>query len=401
MNNFQYQAGQDGNVERVSLSGRNGVDYFLYSLLCIATLLSFYWTVREQTWANLFWDLNPIINAVNGQKDGIDPYRHVAQSMFIYHPYVLKVLIGINNLLPLRGVFISLYILTLGWFVIQLCAFLNKKYVQYAILLGLAISLGFGGVGLLALLCGNFSAYFHLVLFTLILQFLRVKRTWLLVLFSLALLSFTLVKPYFLSYALFYFLTFKFWKALGVSLTVGLGVAALWFAAKYTNAIEYASFLSALQYQLITKDDLGGFSTVRLSAPYIGYVAGFLLHLAVVGSLLLCCFYHPRIKRYFTDVESSVMLLIFFIVSLNPRLVFYDFIICLVSLFILVLIKFPKHYQRIIVIGLPFAGYAQIATHSIRWVLLSFICVIGAFIAALYLFRDEPLEPKFEANAKN
>lgn len=367
------------------------IDDGLRFVLLTSMLASLYLAAQQYTWAGLFWDLNPILSAIHEQKNGLDPYRHMAESMFIYHPYALKTLTLIDRLYPLRDVIVTVYLLIFLWFAWQTFYFFKQKHSAASITLVQLSALCFGGLSLWALLCGNFSAYFHCVMFGLVLQYFRTKKIYLLYIFSFALLGFALIKPYFLSYVLVYFLALKFWRAVGLSIAVVAGTAALWFSGKLLLPLEYARFLSALQYQIITKDDLGAFSTVRLTAPFIGYVAGFLLHLAAVGGLLLYCFFNNRIKRYLSDSESQLMLLLFFIVALNPRLAFYDFLVCVIAVFFLVLIKLPDTYQRVILCGVPFALYAQLATHPSRWIFLSFFMVLSYLILIAYQSRRKGL----------
>jgi hypothetical protein len=369
------------------------IDGGLRFALLISMLASLYLAVQDYTWAGLFWDLNPIVSAINDQKNGLDPYRHMAQSMFIYHPYVLKTLTLVDQIYLLRDVIVTVYLLVFFWFAWQSFHFLNYKHSAASVTLVLLSALGFGGLSLWALFCGNFSAYFHFVLFGLALQYFRTKQGYLLYIFAFALLGFALVKPYFLSYVLVYFLALKFWRAVALSITLVVGTVALWFSGKLLVPLEYARFLSALQYQIITKDDLGAFSTVRLTAPLIGHLAGSLMHLLVVGGLLLCGFYSARIKYYFNDLKSQLMLLLIFIVALNPRLAFYDFLVCVIALFFLVLIKLPNTYQRVLLCAVPFALYAQWATHPSRWIFLSFVVVLSCFLLAAYQSRQKGLSP--------
>lgn len=372
---------------------RSYIDDGLRFVLLTSMLASLYLAMKQYTIVGLFWDLNPILSAIHGQKAGLDPYRHMAQSMFIYHPYALKTLTLIDRLYPLRDVIVTVYLLIFLWFGWQTYYFLRQKHSATSITLVQLSALCFGGLSLWALLCGNFSAYFHCVLFGLALQYFRTRQGYLLYLFAFALLAFALIKPYFLSYVLVYFLVLKFWRAVGLSIALVAGTMVLWFSGKLLFPIEYAKFLSALQYQIITKDDLGAFSTVRLTAPFIGNIAGFLLHLAVVVGLLLYCFFNNRVKRYFSDSDSQLMLLLFFIVALNPRLAFYDFFVCVMAVFFLALIKLPDTYQRVLLCGVPFAMCAQFATHPSRWLFLSFFVVLSCFLLVAYQSKQKSLSP--------
>jgi hypothetical protein len=226
---------------------RSYIDGGLRVVLLASLLASLYLALQQYTVAGLFWDLNPILSAIHEQKNGLDPYRHMAQSMFIYHPYALKTLTLIDRLYPLRDIIVTVYLLIFLWFAWQTFCFLKQKHSATSIALVQLSALSFGGLSLWALLCGNFSAYFHCVLFGLAVQYFRTKQHYLLYLFAFALLAFALIKPYFLSYVLVYFLVLKFWRAVGLSIALVVGTMALWFSGKLLFPIEYANILSALQ----------------------------------------------------------------------------------------------------------------------------------------------------------
>jgi hypothetical protein len=382
MSNQVRRADQSAPVQKADKRG--AIDYVTLATLLFFIIISFYLSLRGQTWDGLLWDLNPIIKAVSGQALGNNPYQHSAESMFIYHPYVLIALTWMHNIFPLKYFLGGLYVAIFIWFVWETSQYFKSSNLRCPSWLVLTAALSFGGTALQAMFCGNFSAFFHLSLIALMFQYLRKRYGSSLILFSLAIACFSLVKPYFFAYIIFYFFILNFLTACIFSLAVGAMTSGLWFGGQLSNPEPYKEFLSALEYQIITKDDLGGFSTVRLTAPYIGFVFGFLGHLLIIGALLISCFFVSPLRRCFNEPASQIAIILFFIVAINPRLSFYDFFVCVIAVFFLIMIKFPIIFQRILLFGFPLALYAQIAEHPTRWRLLSFFIVVLIFAFATF-----------------
>jgi hypothetical protein len=239
----------------------------------------------------------------------------------------------------------------------------------------IAMATVFGGVTLNALLCGNFSAYFHLVLISLIFNYLNKQRILALYVLGAGLVCFALVKPYFLAYTFFYFLVLLPKRAVFISLACGVALLALWVSGALLFADQYQAFLQALQYQLLAKNDLGGYSTLRVSGPYLSYQLAFLLHVSIVSLVALLIWIRIKQRKLFVDdVKSQALIFILLIIFINPRVVFYDFFVAIFALFYLLLTT-KQRGERILLMGFPIAIYAQLAEHSIRWVILAFVVI--------------------------
>jgi hypothetical protein len=360
----------------------SGSDLIVRATLLIASLVTAYLWLRKQTYRELLGDFRPIINALIDQSQGIDVYLPNSESMFIYHPYVLNVLTYIDDLYPLKYILPLAYIVISLFFLYQTYQFLKIECGSVSVIIVLFVAFCFSGLGLSGLYCGNFSAYFHLAILGLIFNYIRTKSTFLLYVLSAMLLVCVIVKPYFLAYMLLFFLVISFYQAVVISIGLTVSAMALWFSAQLIYPTEYARFLNALHYQVVLKNDLGAFSSVRLTEPYLGVMGGFLLHLTIMGIILLYFCLSPRIKDYFQDLPSKIMALAFFIVILNPRLAFYDFYICVVTLFLLILMKFPRVYPQVFMLGLPFAIYSQYSSTPSRWVAISLLMVLIGFCYA-------------------
>ena len=362
-------------------NNRRSNDGWLKLLLLICTFMSLALTIRTYWGGTLWWDLNPIIQAIDDYSNGLNPYRYQDQSMFIYHPWVLRLLHVISEFVALSTGFGFIYLLICGWFFAESVRFLKQdenSRDRYGVIL---MAIAFGGMTLKSLLCGNFSAYFHLVLIGLLFNFVNRPRPRTLSLFALSVVCFSLVKPYFLAYTLFYFLVLPVKKAIATSVVCGLALLALWFSGALLFTDQYGLFLQALQYQLIAKDDLGGFSTLRILGPYLGYQWAFLLHVSVVGLVALVTLVRMHRGLLLRDnIKSQALIVMLLIVFVNPRVVFYDFFAGIVLLFYLLLVA-KQRYLRILLCGFPIAIYSQLTAHGIRWVILAYAVV---FLATVY-----------------
>lgn len=364
-------------------------DYLLKLLLVALILFSLFIGFTNQFAVKFSSDLYPLVAAVNDYTIGANPYRHVPQSMFVYHPIILKVLVGLNKFIPLRIALFIFYALAIIWFIYQSYRWLIDRVLRDTnksdgLIWILFISLSFGGVAIASLICGNLSAYFHLLLVGLIFHYSRKKNVLTLYVFGLAIVCFAIVKPYLLAYVLFYFLAIKKSYALAVSLMLSVSVALIWLSAMYLQPAEFEQFSSALQYQLLIKDDLGGFSSLRLTGPYLGFRAAFLFHLGAVGLALYLMFVIvPNKVAFMKNSNNQILVILLFIIFINPRLVFYDFFMAVFVLFYLVYINFPNTYGRIIFPGFLIAIFSQLVVHPTRWLILSYLVVVVTFVFAV------------------
>lgn len=367
-------------------------DYLTKICLLFCTTVSLALALRAN-WGRIpFWDLHPVFNAINDYALGLNPYRFQEQSMFIYHPLVLRLLSSINGLIDISTFFNVAYVLTLTWFIFESIRFLGNREAKLSLYQSILIAMTFGGVAINALLCGNFSAYFHLIVISLIFNYLNRPRILGLFLFGIAMVCFAIVKPYFLAYVVFYFLVLSPRNAIATGILTSLTLLALWFGGALLFADQYSDFLQALQYQLVAKNDLGGYSTLRLFGPYLGYQWAFILHVTIVG--LVCLLALIRISRnqlLAYDLKSQALLLILFIIFANPRIVFYDFF---AAIFVLVyfLITNKQNCQLILLFGFPLAIYSQLAEHSIRWIILAYAVMSLTAIAEAVLRNKSKLD---------
>jgi hypothetical protein len=240
----------------------------------------------------------------------------------------------------LGPVLIALYIASLLFFFSSLGG--NRSWWLYSFL-----AFAYCGIGTISIGSGNITVFFHLVLIGILLKSINAEQTLkansgkLTTTFILAVMLFSIVKPYMLAYLLIpLVLTWKtqqqksIWSLTflaGLVLALTLLLSSLYFGA------EFQSFLSAVQGQTIGKRDLGYglvmyFYEYYLSAGTLIYRA-FVLHFAILSAIILTTLYLT--KRSGILNSSRFMLLVYFLLTiLNPRLKVYDLFPALIALFI-------------------------------------------------------------------
>ena len=367
------------------------LDFVVRIITVMTIILSLFFSITDYFPMRLGSDVNPLIQAVNDYAVRIDPYRHMAQSMFVYHPYVLKTLVGINNLVPLHIFLFFVYVISIFWFGYQSCRWLivqipSTMQVKKDITFVLLISLSFGNVTIVSILCGNLSAYFHLILIGLIFHYSTQKNVLILYLLGLTIVLFSVVKPYFLAYILFYFLVFKNIQSILTAGVICICTGLIWLSGIYFLPDLYERFAGALQYQLLVKDDLGGFSSLRMMGPLLGIKGAFIAHLGVVGvAMYTLLVVGPSKTVFMKNPANQLLIMILLIVFINPRLVFYDFYVTIFVLSYLVYINFPTRFNQIYLFGFLIALLSQLALHPTRWVILAYSCVALTFLMTIVL----------------
>jgi len=312
---------------------------FLLPLL-LPMIIGVSWVAYSLQFLNqgIFWDLGIYKQAVNVFNAGGNPYELNGYLSFVYHPLVLRVMAWFGNYLG--PVLIALYIASLLFFFSSLGG--NRSWWLYSFL-----AFAYCGIGTISIGSGNITVFFHLVLIGILLKSINAEQTLkansgkLTTTFILAVMLFSIVKPYMLAYLLIpLVLTWKtqqqksIWSLtflVSLVLAVTLLLSSLYFGA------EFQSFLSAVQGQTIGKRDLGYglvmyFYEYYLSAGSLIYRA-FVLHFVILSAIILTTLYLA--KRSGILNSSRFMLLIYFLLTiLNPRLKVYDLFPALIALFI-------------------------------------------------------------------
>jgi len=306
----------------------------------IAVLIGAIWSLYSFQFLaqGIFWDLGIYEKAVNIFNAGGNPYELNGYLSFVYHPLVLRAIAWFGNYLG--PALIAFYIASLLFFFSSLGG--NRSWWLYSFL-----AFAYCGIGTISIGSGNITVFFHLVLLGILLKSIAAEQTLkassgkLTTIFILAVVVFSIVKPYMLAYLLIpLVLTWKtqqqksIWSLTflaGLVLALTLLLSSLYFGA------EFQSFLSAVRGQTIGKRDLGYglvmyFYEYYLSAGSLIYRA-FVLHFAILGAILLVTLFLA--KRSGILNSSRLMLLVYFLLTiLNPRLKVYDLFPALITLFI-------------------------------------------------------------------
>ena len=308
--------------------------------LLLTLLISIAWSLYSLQFLNLgiFWDLGIYEKAVGVFNAGGNPYELNGYLSFVYQPLVLRAMAMFGA--SLGPVLIVLYIASLLFFLRSLGT--NRSWWLYSFL-----AFAYCGIGTVSMGSGNVTVFFHLVLLGLLLRSIGDEET----LeggssirtgaFILAVLLFSLVKPYMLAYLLIPLVST--WKTTqqksiwtlaflaGALFALTLLLSSLYFGA------EFQSFLSAVQGQTIGKRDLGYglvmyFYEYYLSAGPLIYRA-FVLHFAILGAVILIALFLAKRSGLLNSARFT-LLLYFLLTILNPRLKVYDLFPALIALFI-------------------------------------------------------------------
>lgn len=306
----------------------------------ISVIIGVIWTVYSLQFLNqgIFWDLGIYEKAVGVFNAGGNPYELNGYLSFVYQPLVLRAMAMFGA--SLGPVLIVLYIASLLFFLRSLG--INRSWWLYSFL-----AFAYCGIGTVSIGSGNVTVFFHLVLLGLLLRSIgdeetleggSSNRTGT---FILAVLLFSLVKPYMLAYLLIPLVST--WKTTqqksiwtqtflaGALLALTLLLSSLYFGA------EFQSFLSAVQGQTIGKRDLGYglvmyFYEYYLSAGPLIYRA-FVLHFAILSAVILIALFLAKRSGLLNSARFT-LLLYFLLTILNPRLKVYDLFPALIALFI-------------------------------------------------------------------
>jgi hypothetical protein len=286
----------------------------------------------------IFWDLGIYEKAVAVFNQGGNPYGLNGYLSFVYHPLVLRLMALFGDYLEL--VLIGAYLLSLLFFLRSLGS--NRSWWLYTFL-----AFAYCGIGTISIGSGNVTVFFHLVLLGILLRHITYDNTSVIsprpsfTGFILAVLLFSLIKPYLLAYLLIpIVMTWRSnhqkhtWSLILVSvfvLAIILLLSSLYFGT------EFQAFLAAVQGQTIGKHDLGYglvmyfYEYYRSAGPLI--YRAFVLHFAILSILILAILYLAK-RSQLIQKPHFVLLLYFLLTILNPRLKVYDLFPALIALFI-------------------------------------------------------------------
>jgi hypothetical protein len=278
------------------------------------------------------WDLSVYQRAANDILEGRNPYRTDVTFAFVYPPVVLSAFSFIDKLTGLGTALLSFYILATAWFLIQSYRFMAisprfeaGEVIRFLIIVTATVA--FGDAGSIAVQTGNITLFIHFVLVGCLFNFLRFPTTSRHFLFGFLILGFSVIKPYFLLYSSFYFLTLPVRVATRFTVAIFLAFCAIWAFDWVVHPDQFAAFLKTLLFQTLAKHDLGySFFGLISMSPLRAYALP--IHLFVIAGLFFLNFIAwQRRLLPFVSPHSEALLLLAWIILANPRMKEYDFFI--------------------------------------------------------------------------
>jgi hypothetical protein len=251
--------------------------------------------------------------------------------LFIYQPIVLRGMALFGEYLGV--IMILLYVGSLLFFFQSLG---NNRSWWLASFFAFA----YCGLGTVSIGSGNITAFLHLILISLLLRNIK-KDAITFTTFVVAVILFSLVKPYFIAYLLIplatTFQTYSQKRVWSLTITVGLMFTGAIIGSWLYFGEEFQAFISAVRTQTIDKHDLGHgvvmyFYEYYRSAGTLIYRA-YLLHFAILGSVILLALFLANRSNLLKQANFA-LLLYFLLTILNPRLKVYDLFPALVALFL-------------------------------------------------------------------
>lgn len=278
----------------------------------------------------IFWDLNVYDRGVSDYLKDDDPYRQDVSLLFIYHPYVLKVFVFLNDLFNIKIWFIFFYFVVTAFFIREFLFFSKAAQKTFSVqkenisLILLAAALCFGSAGLHAIKTGNVTIFLHFFLIAAFFNAHRSSSRKRILSFALLITFFSIIKPYLLAYVLLLPYLTRRNSIFYLGLLICLFCFLIWVSGSYLTPELYSNFMSALHYQTLGKGDLG-YSVFGLFVSKIGAFYSIIFHSLIMLSYLLLIFLYTKVTRLDWRSSHFIPLLIIFIIFINPRMKVYDF----------------------------------------------------------------------------
>jgi len=298
--------------------------------------------------------------------------------LFIYQPIVLRGMALFGEYLGV--IMILLYVGSLLFFFQSLG---NNRSWWLASFFAFA----YCGLGTVSIGSGNITAFLHLILISLLLRNIK-KDAITFTTFVVAVILFSLVKPYFIAYLLIplatTFQTYSQKRVWSLTITVGLMFTGAIIGSWLYFGEEFQAFISAVRTQTIDKHDLGHgvvmyFYEYYRSAGTLIYRA-YILHFAILGSVILLALFLANRSNLLKQANFA-LLLYFLLTILNPRLKVYDLFPALVALFL-----FGSTFPETIIRNCLFViAYALSLSQLVGTPLFAHTCILSDPLNVYYL----------------
>ncbi len=310
----------------------------------------------SQYFANLFWDLDVYLRAVQDFSHGLNSYRTDVDLLFIYHPYVLKGFVLVNELIDLKILLFGFYAVCTFLFLLICKKFLDPSALSdrmhsSAMLLGLSLaSIAYGGAGLVALKTGNITTYLHLLLISTGYASVSANQKQWRYAFLCCVVIASVIKPYLLAYLLLSIQWKEPRQAWMFSVVAVMVFAWLWLSPLWFSPALYADFINALSFQTVGKGDLG-YALFGMLRPIMGDTVAMLLHVLVMLGLLLSLAYLQWGVGKNAQLQRWLPLWLVLIIFLNPRMKEYDFCVAVFMAFVFAYRELPSRIGRVVAVA--------------------------------------------------
>ena len=290
----------------------------------------------------IFWDLDIYEKAVlifNSGGNAYDPNFYMSTispgigHLFIYQPLVLRGMALFGQHLGI--VMILVYIGSVLFFFQSLGKSRNWWFASF-------FAFAYCGLGTVSVGSGNITTFLHLILISLLLRNISKGRATFTA-FIVAVMLFSLVKPYLIVYLLIplvaTFQTNLSKKAWLFTIVAGIIFAISVISSLFIFGSEFQLFMTAVKTQTIDKHDLGHgvvmyfYEYYRSAGPLI--YRAYLLHFLILGAIILGTLFLAK-RSNILNKPNFALLLYFLLTILNPRLKVYDLFPALIALFIYV-----------------------------------------------------------------
>ena len=312
----------------------------------------------------ILWDLRVYQRAVAEFISGYNPWSSDHGFLFVYHPYVLRLLVFFDSLFPLQYWLLGFYgiaSLLFLHFGFRLCVAPaispSCRPSGPVLMILLLAAIAYGGAGTLAFMTGNMTPYLHFFLMAIFAAWGTTGRrswTWC---YLAAVTFFGIIKPYFLAYLLLLFAVVPARQGLIIGIASVLAAALIFFSAALSVPSDFDSYLAALEQQILTKADLG-YSVYGLIHRFGTATGAFLVHFGASMVLIALSIYWAGKVR--EPLRRNMLPLIIVAVIINPRMKEYDFLLAVIVLFTWLYLTFGRDVLKYILAAMIFAGSPQL-----------------------------------------
>jgi hypothetical protein len=330
-----------------------------YYKLSICSIFGFYILIEILDWWTgkriYFWDLNIYVRAVYDYGMGVSPYRDDVDLMFIYHPYILKIFICLDKILPLKIALLSMYSISAIFFCKQFNDYVMLKKKNKGEEGSLSIrwillpAVSFGGAVLSSFKMGNLSIYLHFFVLGMFLISYKKASAKMIFFFICSIIFVSVIKPYYLAYLILLIFLTDYKKSIISILSVSGLVFFIWISGNFFLPVLFDEFIRALMAQIVADF---GYSIFGLVQNLTNNLIGISAHLIIMLLSLVGFVIYVKQKGYKANSDQFIPLAIIFIVFLNPRMQVYDFPIAILFGFTFLFIYNQAIFLKVVSISI-------------------------------------------------